>query len=64
MTETVTPPTCERLVFVRGQDRRCGQSVGLSRWTDHTGRPHAGCPNHVESMKRRYPETEPQRVFA
>lgn len=63
MTDTTTErATCERLVFIRGEDRRCGQSVGVTRWTDHVGQPHIGCPNHVQGMLRRYPETLPERA--
>jgi len=48
-------PTCQRLVFVRGEDRRCGQSVGVTSWHDHTGVIHYACANHVDGMKRRWP---------
>ncbi len=56
-----TRPTCGRLVWTRGMDRPCGQSVALVSWTDTTGRLHHGCPNHVEGMKRRYPASLPER---
>ena len=55
-------PTCQRLIWSRGEDRRCGQSVGVTRWTDYTGREHVACPNHVQGMKRRWPEDLPERA--
>lgn len=34
----------------------CGQSVGLHRWIDVSGREHRACWQHVEARMRRYPE--------
>lgn len=63
ITNAVTaPPTCRRMIFVRGEDRRCGQSVGVRVWRDHTNQEHAACPNHIGGMMRRYPESVPDRV--
>jgi hypothetical protein len=60
--ETPTPATCQRLIWARGADHRCSQTVALVRWLDSTGQPHAACPNHVEAMKRRHPEGVPESV--
>ena len=49
------PATCEGRFWHAGMDNRCGQTVGLTRWTDSTGVPHAGCAKHAGGLQRRYP---------
>lgn len=56
------PTTCIGMVRRQGIDRYCGQSVGVTRWTDHTGKARAACPNHLGGMKRRYPPDLPERT--
>lgn len=53
---------CEAVVRRNGMDRMCGQTIGLSTWTDVAGKPHAGCPNHAGGLKRRYPTDLPERT--
>ncbi len=57
---TLTATTCEGTVYQRGADRRCGQSVAVSTWSDHTGRPHAACPRHRGGLLRRNPVALPE----
>lgn len=58
----MTAPHCAALVRRLGVDRPCGQTVALTRWTDHTGRTHWACSRHQGGMKRRYPAELPERV--
>lgn len=53
---------CEAVVRRNGMDRMCGQTIGLSTWTDVAGKAHAGCPNHAGGLKRRYPLELPERT--
>lgn len=49
---------CERYIWAGGEDRLCGQKVGLIHWWSVDG-PHAACRNHVGVMQRLYPVTDP-----
>jgi hypothetical protein len=59
---TYDRPTCGRLIWRSGQDRPCGQSVGIKTWTDHTGAVHHGCTAHIDGMLRRYPASIVERL--
>jgi hypothetical protein len=59
---TATVARCEARVRSRGEDRPCGQTVGLVSWTDHLGGLHHGCPHHQGGLKRRYPAEVPERT--
>lgn len=45
---------------------RCGQVVGLTRWYDETGVPHAACSidGHRSDVEHRYPPASPLIVAA
>jgi hypothetical protein len=58
----VTDARCEALIRRGGEDRPCGQTVALTRWTDHTGKPHAACSRHAGGLKRRHPAELPERT--
>lgn len=51
-----SPQTCGGRFWRAGMDNPCTQVVGLTRWTDATGSPRAGCPRHAGGLRRRYPE--------
>ena len=51
--------TCERYIWVHGEDRRCHQAIGLIRWHDNRGHPHQACHNHVGVMTSIYPIADP-----
>jgi hypothetical protein len=59
---SAAPPSCIAKVMRGGMDRWCGQVVGLVRWTDSTGQARSACKNHAGGMKRRYPESLPERT--
>ena len=46
---------CERYIWSHGEDRLCGQTVGLIRWHDTSGKAHAACRYHVSVMTSIYP---------
>jgi len=46
---------CERYIWSHGEDRLCGQTVGLLRWHDTSGTAHAACRFHVGTMTSIYP---------
>jgi hypothetical protein len=45
-----------------GVDRPCGQTVALTRWTDHLGHERHACSRHAGGLKRRFPAELPERV--
>lgn len=51
--------TCEARLWMGGTERRCGQTVGLTRWYDATGVEHAGCFRHGEALRHRFPVADP-----
>lgn len=56
MTTTTVRPTCEQRLWKAGEYRSCGQSVAVTRWLDSSGRPHVGCPNHLNALMHRWPD--------
>lgn len=54
---TYDRPHCGQRIHIQGEDRACGQTVGITSWNDYTGQPHHACPRHVGGMKRRWPES-------
>jgi hypothetical protein len=58
----VTDARCEAWIRRFGEDRPCGQTVALYRWTDHTGRLHHACSRHAGGLKRRHPAELPERT--
>ena len=51
--------TCERMIWSHGEDRRCSQVVGLTRWHDTSGQEHAACRNHLAVMQHLWPLGDP-----
>jgi len=50
---------CGRYIWSHGEDRLCGQTVGLIRWYDSRGWQHAACRSHVGVMQSVYPVADP-----
>ena len=50
---------CGRYIWSRGEDRLCGQTVGLRHWYDDRGREHAACRAHIGVMRSVYPPADP-----
>ena len=53
---------CERLIWRRGENVRCGQTVGTREYQDFSGIRHVGCANHIDGLRHRYPEHLPERL--
>lgn len=60
MDDTITPPTCDARLWARGEDVRCGQTVGVRVWQDFTNATHHGCSKHIDALQHRYPEYLPE----
>jgi hypothetical protein len=51
--------TCGQRIWTHGEERRCLQTIGLTKWYDSSGVEHAACRNHVASMQHRWTPADP-----